>query len=527
MKFKHSIQCAYALLVLLSLVGCQDLEEDPKSELTPGNYLNNEVEMEGAVASMYSAFALSTSGYGTTFKQTSYFGSDDITTDPGLNKANMRDFDRFAGTSDNPWSNRQWTAPWSTITQANFILDNIEGVTASQTYLDEAAGQAYFMRGMCYYYMVRTYGKVPIVVSSIFDLSVQPDRAPVQDVYSLIISDLKMAETLLPRSFDSQPGKATDLAATSLLADVYLTMTGHPLNDTSKYVLSAAAAKTVMGADAYTLVASYAEVFQTNGNSEAIFATWHNVDGGMRNRAFGSTATPLEEKAASGSGGWQDFYAEITFFENAPVCSRTDDTFYTTLKIRQDDGTTNLVDWDDLSTRVRHPYYQKFRAGLGDGVVETDTEILEINPSTNKNFDVIRYPAVLLNYAESSAMAGSGPTAESYAAINEVRNRAGLPPLTPGLSQIDFRDAVVYERAYEFAAEFGIRWFDIVRLQLLPEVLAARNKDVLIIDGVEIPRENPPSAAVLADETNFYLAPIPNNEMSRNPDWDQNPGYGR
>ena len=39
MKFKHSIQWACTLLILFSIVGCQDLEEDPKSELTPGTYL--------------------------------------------------------------------------------------------------------------------------------------------------------------------------------------------------------------------------------------------------------------------------------------------------------------------------------------------------------------------------------------------------------------------------------------------------------------------------------------------------------
>jgi hypothetical protein len=514
MKFKYSIQ--YALLIIFSLLGCQDLEEDPKSILTTSNYLSNETEMEGALSSMYAAIA-PWNGWGFTFASTSYFGSDDITTDPGLNKGPFRDFDRFAGTSDNGFAITQWQGPWRSIYQANFILDNIDNIDASQAYKDGAKGQALFMRGLCYYYLVRTFGKLPIVTTAIIELGSQPARAPVKEVYDLIISDLEAAELLLPPSWDNQPGKSVELAAASLLSDVYLTMTGHPLNDSTKYVLSAAKAKKVIDRNEYTLVPDFAEVFTTNGNSEAIFSLWYNVGGGLADLRYGSSATPIEEVALDGSSGWQDFCAELAFFEKAPVCKRTEDTFYTKIKLRNPDKVTyNIVNWDSDSTRIKHPYYKKFRAGLnGDATNESDTQIFSIGQNSNKTFDIIRYPQVLLNYAEASAMSGS-PTAESYAAIEEVRRRAGLlTPLPISLSQIEFRDEVVYERAYEFAAEFGVRWFDIVRLQLIPEILLDRDA-----------REIPVSNEVNVDPTNFYLAPIPRNEMARNPEWDQNPGYG-
>ena len=67
-----------------------------------------------------------------------------------------------------------------------------------------------------------------------------------------------------------------------------------------------------------------------------------------------------------------------------------------------------------------------------------------MNPSTNKTQDVIRYPLVLLTYAEASDMAGGGPTAAGYAAINLVRARAGeaaidsraLPDRFPGFRRL-------------------------------------------------------------------------------------------
>jgi hypothetical protein len=135
-----------------------------------------------------------------------------------------------------------------------------------------------------------------------------------------------------------------------------------------------------------------------------------------------------------------------------------------------------------------------------------------MNPSTNKTTDIIRYPLVLLTYAEAKDMASNGPSTDGYAAINLVRSRAGEPPLTPGLSQLAFRDSVVFERAYEFAAESGTRWFDIQRLQLLPQIIAVRD-----------PAENPINTSV--DIKTRYYAPIPVNEMLKNPQWTQNPGY--
>ena len=222
---------------------------------------------------------------------------------------------------------------------------------------------------------------------------------------------------------------------------------------------------------------------------------------------------PWEEFGLDGNFGWEEFYPEINFYKAAPVCKRTDEEFYTTLKLLQPDKTFLLVPYNSPMTRNQHPFYRKFRAAVNnEGCSETDSTIISMNPSTNKTNDVMRYPGVLLDYAEASDMAGSGPTADGYAAINLVRARAGEPPLTPGLSQIAFRDSVVYERAYEFAAEWGTRWFDIVRLQLLPQVIAARN-----------PLENAINPSV--DIQTRYYAPIPVNEMLKNPQWTQNPGY--
>jgi hypothetical protein len=375
-----------------------------------------------------------------------------------------------------------------------------------------AAGQAYFLRAWGYYNLVRTFGAVPVILKPI-DVADRPARDDVSTVYAAIINDLKTAKSLLPNSFPGQPGKANQQAARSLLADVYLTMAGWPLNQSDKFALSAAESDSVIKAGLHSLETDFATVFTTNNGSESIFALQYNVGGGTPQRSYGSSSVPLDEVALNGSSGWDDYYPEINFFLNAPPCTRTNATFYSTIKLRQADKVTyKLVPWNSIETHALHPYFKKFRAGLKDGVTETDTTIINMNPSTNKALDIIRYPMVLLDYAEASAMATGTPTAAGYTAINLVRRRAGLPDLAAGLSGQAFRDAVVFERAYEFAGEFGMRWFDVVRLQLLPQIIAARNAT-----------EN--SINTSGDIAQKYLAPIPQNEMFRNPQWTQNPGY--
>ncbi len=509
MKRKYLIPVTF--IIWLGFSGCQKLNEDPKATLTPASYFKTQSDLDAALAGVYTVLSYDGS-YGFTSRMTSYFGADDLTTDPGLNKADMRDFDRLSGGSANNSLEAEWQGPWRCIYQANNLLANYKKVNTADSLKNQAAGQALFLRAWSYYMLVRTFGPVPLVLTPIA-ADDRPARASIDSVYTSIVSDLQTAIGLLPVSFPGEPGKATLNAAKSLLADVYLTMAGWPLKLQDHYSLAASQANEVIQSNQYSLVPKFADVFNQNNTSESIFALQFDVSGSLPQRTYGSSCVPLDEIATNNSSGWDDYYPEINFYLNAPVCDRTDATFYTTLKLKQTNNSFLLVPWSSPLTHAGHPYFKKFRSGLGgDGVSETATVINSINPSTNKALDLIRYPLVLLDFAEATTVATGSPSADAYAAINQVRTRAGLPNLAPGLSATDFQDSVVKERAYEFAGETGVRWFDICRLQILPQVLAARSTS-----------ENPINPATVIQ--NAYLAPIPNKEMLRNPQWTQNAGY--
>ena len=515
MKNKYLLSIT-ALAVLLA-TGCQKLDEDPRSNLTPSTYFKTQSDLDASVAAIYTELTPDYA-FGFTTRMTSCFGADDLTTDPGLNKAIFREFDELNASSNNSGLINQWQGPWAAVYQANNVLANYTKVTGStQQALQQSAGQAYFLRAFSYYYLVRVFGPRPDITAPIA-ANDRPQRDSVSKIYTTIVSDLQQAAAWLPASWPGQPGRATSGAARSLLADVYLTMTGWPLNQQQYYAQCAATADSVINSGTYTLDADFNTNFTTNNGPESIFALEFNVTAGVPERSFGSTSVPLDESGLDGSGGWDDFYPEINFYLNSPKCYRSWCTYYDTLKLLNSDKKTyTLVPWNSPLTHAGHPYYKKFRHGLvsggvADGVKETSNSILSITPSTNKAQDFIRYPMVLLDYAEAADMSGNGPSAAAYNAVNLVRARAGLPNLTPGLSQLAFRDSVVQERAWEFAGENGVRWFDIVRLQLLPRINAARS-----------PQENPINTSNALSTR--YIAPIPFQDMSNDPNWKQNPGY--
>jgi starch-binding outer membrane protein, SusD/RagB family len=523
MKTKYFI--VLSSLALLSFFGCQKLTEDPKSKITPVTYFQSQKDLDGAVAAMYECYAHDY-GYGFTTRMNPMFGSDDLATHYASNKISQRLFDELNSNSTDGGSSSGWGPFWTGIYQANNVLVNYSKVPTTDDLKNTAAAQAYFLRAWDYYMLVRTFGPVPLSLGAA-DLSKKLPRAAVADVYTQIISDLNQAISLFPASWPIVPDKANTLSAQALLADVYLTMTGWPINDPSNYAASAAAANVVIQANKYTLVPDYLTMFSLNNHSESIWALQFNKGNGTAQRGTGQSSIVDDEVGLDGSSGWDDFFPEVNFFLAAPPCTRTTETFVTTIKLRNADKVTyNLVPYNSPLTDVRHPEYKKFRYGVGvpgngDGCVETATTIVTMNASTNKSNDIIRYPMVLLDYAEASAMAAGAPTAASYSAINIVRARAGEAPLTAGLSATAFRDSVVFERAYEFCGENGMRWFDVQRLQLLPKIVAARNTGFIGTQSIE----NPIPAASLSHINDYYLAPIPQGDMFLNPQWTQNAGY--
>ena len=78
---------------------------------------------------------------------------------------------------------------------------------------------------------------------------------------------------------------------------------------------------------------------------------------------------------------------------------------------------------------------------------------------TNKNYTVIRYAEVLLMYAEALTRGASGTAGSADDAVNLIRTRADMGTLS-GVTSDDVMD----EKFAELAMEWGIRYYDMIRL---------------------------------------------------------------
>jgi hypothetical protein len=505
----------YITILLLACVifSCSEdfLEEKSFGLIRPGNYFTSVSDLEKCVNALYSNGNLM---YNQSGAFAACLGGDDITTQSGGNKAGYLQFDLFNAQDNNDRLNSTWNGAYGTIKQANVIITNIDKFVepADQPALlkdqkDRALGQAYFLRALAYFNLVRFFGEVPLITEVTINYDVE--KSSFADVYDLIISDLTKAETLVPTDYTTAANaselekqtvhaRANSGAVKALMASVYLNMAGYPLKDASKYALSAQKAKEVIDNEAaygFTLLPNCADLWKAanNINKETVFGCYYNhtLDGAWHN---GNMNAPLSFLPGD-FGGWDDAFAELTFFNEFPEGPRKDATFITQ---GQKTPTRPIIVWQDFA--FKHPYYKKYIDFPG-----WDSTFMS-GPKdwwSSRTVQVIRYAEVLLVYAEAKAMSG-GPDDLAYTCLNRVRTRAGLADAPAGLSAAAFSEMVVTERKWEFAGlEPCARWFDMVRTETVESATLKR-------DPAEVPIVKQPTKE-------NYFAPIPSGDRVLNP----------
>lgn len=478
--------------VTLLSVGCNSLlEEDLRGKVLGNSVLETEAGLESALTGAYKGL-VNTWGPGLVGGSQSdcAIGGDDLTCPAS---SNQNEFETLNVSTASGASTPVYQGCYKAIQGANNIIENYANTKGDLARIKVMAGEAYFLRALSYYWVVRYYKNVPILTTATFSFDLlKAKRSTPAEVYKLIEADLAMAETLLTAT-KRDLGRPNVGSAKALLADVYLTEAGWPLKDASKYALAAAKAKEVIDNKAlygFDLVPSIAALFENDPAKigspelvkEEVFAlTTNKGNGTVAQNTFGAYYLPGE------LGGWDVAYSELNFFYNFPAGPRKEATFATTYK--KADGT--VVPWEQLAKK--HPYYKKRFINANNPLPTWESSL----PWT-----FIRYAHVLTIYAEAKARSG-GPDALAYESINAIRKRAGLAPLA-GLSATQFADAVVQERAWEFAAE-NTRFFDLVRLELVKAANSNRHPDETPLD---------PNTITESD----YTFPYPSSELLINPD---------
>lgn len=460
-KFKYLLT---ALIPVLAITGCVKLKETPESIIGPATFYKTSADfnaaIDGAIKPMFGSYgafdfnnAILLCG-----------GGEDVTSRPTAPE--LKQYDVFKPTVNGFSAHQEWALIYQEINASNNIIANINNATGLSA-AEKAGydGQARYLRAMGYFYLTRWFGEIPVITEANQGNALNVGQSTVALVYAQIISDLQKAESELPAMY-ADKGRPTKGAASTLLAEAYLTMAGWPLKDASKYALARDEAKKVMDMGVYALEPKYGDLWKwTNRLSSREFIFMF----------FGSSSLSWMEGShlhvsgrAGEEGGWDDMMSEARYFNAFPAGPRKDATFHTTLIT----NAGKMIPWQ--KSLIGQPYIDKFRDA---GPVATPFNAALGTTSIagydgDGFFPVSRFADVLLIYAEAANMAEGGPSAAALEALNQVRRRAsgndqdGYPDLAAGTSQQAFDTAVLSEREWEFGFELK-RWFDLVRKDMV------------------------------------------------------------
>ncbi len=489
MKTKNIKYVAVAMFMGLGLSSCGDFLDKPvEDNYNTENYYQSDNAVIQGVNYLYNSpwydFQRGFIKVGEVLSGNMYWGSS-----PYLNFS--------VNGSDEDLINMSYSL-WAEIGHCNTVYESLKGANASQAVKNQGMGECLAWKAMAYFFLVRSFGDVPIVHNNSDNLAAGDyntlQKVEKADVYDYIILTLEKAMELLPKT-KSTTGRIDYYCAEGLLAKVYLTKAGvsGTLNqdDLAKAV---SYATDVINNSGRTLMANYADIFRGSNNvsDESLFA-WRWTVGAQwtsQNTLQSDLAPQGFDENGDNWGGWGG--PSLDLIEAYGVSPKDDPTKRidkdarrkATVMLAGDiyeyfwrdhdlgngkKGLDYLKFWYDKSynaaatgqcqapcggTNVKHLYGDN-----ADHLAE-----MGIIPGRMANAlatHILRLSDVYLVLAEAQALIDGGTTTNANAlkAFNAVHQRA--VPSDVEKTSITFND-VWKERRLEFAGE-GDRWYDLVR----------------------------------------------------------------
>lgn len=513
------------ILVFLILGACDDfLEEEPKDQISIGQYFNSPEDARSIVNGIYRSGAA-------TFYNGSFAGSEVMM---GGYMSGLFDNERKgerAGPQEaqnlslNPVNLDQylgnwWASAYEAISRANTAIKYSPTVEdLSETETNRLLAEAKFFRAFNYFFLVKNFGDVPLITTPYENLdNIFVERDDIETVYNQIVTDLNWAIDqggLANVPFPMNDFRITEGAAATLLADVHLQMAGYPLQANGSYTQAADAARIVINSGEYeliqhgpTLEESAFNVMRTSDvESEYIYSIEYDAEYSPNSNpvySYPGSSKPPGIKYGNVWNGYRPLSEFIRVYEpDVDLRIQNQQLFFNEIEVN---GT--LFEFDEWVSYLWHDDRALFETGRGD-----------------KDIKVYRYAEVLLIASEAIARS-EGVTSEAIGYLADVRSRAYwqtdrsdiISDLT-GLSEQEFVEEVWKERLRELALDFKV-WSDIQRTRKYPLTSASNSGEVDFVDVVG--QSNNWGQTY---QEHHLLYPIPNNELQGNPELEQNPGY--
>ncbi|SDL42088.1 Starch-binding associating with outer membrane [Pedobacter sp. ok626] len=483
----------------------------PVENNTSGAFYSNEIEIKQAALGIYAR--LGRNGTNTDFA-TEYFwlaseNRSDLFYLGGETSAqnDQLDLRKYLITSNTTIVSTIFARLYQVIKEANNLLY----YTKEGEYMRYRA-EAKFLRAYAYSELARSFGPTAIITKPIENReAILLPRAPLTEIYALIIDDLNYAAANLAKTYTGiDAGRVGNLAAKALLGQVYMTMAGYPMNDATAYAKAETAFSGIITDVAPRFGPVYANLFTVaNENKFDLFS----IQFSSGNVGTGSSLPGYITSSSSTGNPFPEWMYNSYTLQGQDI--RVDTLLIKEMKLAKDLRFRASIDTGFYNAVLKPDGSNaSIRVIVLKNIV---TKFLEKDPGNDKikawndgprNFPIIRDADVYLLYAESLIQNGKAGQAKEY--VDKIRVRAGLTALSAAPTMADIKR----ERRFEFIGE-GRRYFDLVRWGEAEAIstLSAFKTHYFSTSNAVAPTKRD------------LLLPIPQNELKTRNNWQQNFNY--
>lgn len=356
-----------------------------------------------------------------------------------------------------------WSQLYGFIYKANAVYDGVEkSRSVSVAVKKQLKGEALFVRAFCHFYLVQLYGDIPVITTTDYRQNAMEGRQPVTAVYSQIEKDLDQAVGLLSAEYKNASNKSTSERTRPNLYAAKALLARLYLFEEKWALAESAATEVINYSTQYELLSNLNSVFLKNSR-EAIWQI--------------QAVVPIFNSYA---GAFYPFFRRPNNVSLSPDFVSSFDT-----------ADLRFKSWINSIIVDADNYFYPFKYKAGQN-----------QPSVTEYTMVLRLAELYLIRAEARSRQQLFTLANED--LNKIRSRAGLEDINL-TTEAQLLAEVEQQRRFELFAESGDRWIDLRR--------TGRISDVLSIS--KAPNWE------LTDQ----LYPIPQVEIDRNKNLEQNPGY--
>jgi hypothetical protein len=485
MKAKLKYLLSTAVMGLVTITGCKKefFNRPPENAITIDNFYKTNDQVASSTLNLYNSLWFN-------YCSKPGWAVCEITGGNGRSySSDVSDFGNLNGavTNLNSQNDAAWNSLWTVVEQSNAIINLLPsraGSGVTPAVVNNALGEAHFMRAMAYFHIVRLWGAVPIIENgSDFLNNFQVNTNRVQDIYTFMIKDMLFAEancTPMIRNGSLAQGHVSSGSASAMLSKIYLYMQDYP--NALKY------AQKVISSGEFKLYGvdlpgkTYNDLFKTaNNNNEESICQIQWAGGAGYGHGNPMQASLAINGIVTGTG---DGYSVLGPTIDLQKSYEAGDLRLHATIMQAGDVYPEITAAAGGFTVPATVNAQGTGAGIKKYVVGTPADNGGVGSaqSAANNTYLMRYAEVYLIAAE--AIVGNNATStdpQALAYINAIRKRVLLTPLTvirrnysvpnPNFDAVFnatapttiIKDDIIAERRHEFAIENDY-WFDLCRM---------------------------------------------------------------